>query len=207
MMTRPRSSGGKGAAKRTGDSEGPSPAAIGAVVAVAVIVAGAWYAWSGDDRVAATLELQKKVLSEGVSPRQQQVAIDRIIRNVDTMPADDVQAIRDAIIADLRQVHERSIDAYFAAPLAEKQAVLDRAIDREAVLAELRFAVGNNSFGSRRRRPPKPAPAKVETKAAAEVVSDAEKELAKQRREMANKYFDALEARATQRGVKLSARR
>jgi hypothetical protein len=207
MMTRPSSSGAKGTVKRTGDSQGPSPAAIGAVVAVAVIVAGAWYAWSGDDRVAATLELQKKVLSEGVSPRQQQVAIDRIIRNVDTMPADDVQAIRDAIIADLRQVHERSIDAYFAAPLAEKQAVLDRAIDREAVLAELRFAVGNNSFGSRRRRPPKPAPAKVETKAAAEVVSDAEKELAKQRREMANKYFDALEARATQRGVKLSARR
>lgn len=207
MMTRPRSSGGKAAAKRKGDSQGASPAAIGAAVAAAAIVAGAWYVWSGDDRVAETLELQKKVLSEDVSPRQQQVAIDRIIRNVDTMPAEEVQAIRDAIIADLRQVHERSIDAYFAAPLAGKQAVLDRAIDREAVLAELRFAVGNNSFGGRRRRPPKPSPAKAETKAEAEVVSDAEKELARQRREMASKYFDALEARATERGVRLSARR
>ena len=207
MMTRPSPAGTKGSGKRKGDSQGLSPVAIAGVIAVSAVALAAWYFWSGDDRVAETLELQKKVLADGVSPRQQQVALDRIIRNIDTMSPDDVQEIRDAIVSELRDVHERSIDAYFSAPLAEKQAVLDRAIDREAVLSELRFAVGNNSFGGRRRRPPKPAAAAVDKKPETASVSDAEKELARQRRELAKKYYDALQTRATQRGVELSIRR
>lgn len=185
-------------------ADGPSAVMVGGGIAVALLLAVGWYLWSRDDRFGETLELQKRVLAEDLSPRQQQRAIDLIIRNVDTMSRDEVQEIRQAMLADLRQVHERGIDAYFQAPVAEKQAVLDKALDREAVLAELRFAVGNNSFGGRRRRPPPKPPADTP---AAEPLSESEKQLAAARRDLAKKYFEALAARAKQRGIQLSARR
>jgi hypothetical protein len=192
---------------RREESSGPSPAAIAVVVVVLVAAAGGWYLWTREDRVATTLELQQRLLADELSGRQARLAIDRIIRTVDTMTPAEVEQVRESVGTALRQLHEASMDAYFAAPLTGKQAVLDEALDRQEVLGELRFAISGNSWGARRRPPQKPGGERREGKPAAPQVSQEEKELAKLRRELSGKYFEALATRAKQRGIELTSRR
>jgi DNA-binding transcriptional regulator of glucitol operon len=192
---------------RREEPRGLSPAGVVVVVAVLAAAAGGWYLWTRENRVATTLELQQRLLADQLSGRQARLVIDRIIRHVDTMSPAQVEHVRESVRTAIRQLHQASMDAYFAAPLTDKQAVLDKAIDREALLGELRFAVGNNSYGARRRPAQTPAADPRPGSATAAPAAQEDQDLAKLRRELSAKYVAALSARAKERGIALNVNR
>lgn len=194
----------RSAAARREEPRGLSPAGIAGVVAVLAAAAGGWYLWTRENRVATALELQQRLLADELSGRPARLAIDRIIRTVDTMTPAEVEQVRQSTWTALGRLHEASMDAYFAAPPADKQRVLDEVIDRESLLAELRFALGSNSYGARRPPAQKPGGARRPDHSAPAPASREAKHLAKLRRELSSTYFAALAARAKERGVHLS---
>ena len=189
-------------------SSGKGRIAVGLIAVAAVAVAGYLF-FRRDDRMAETLDLQKQVLAQALDPREQRKAVDRIIRNVDQMSADRAREVRDALLAEWRQAQQERVEAYFAAPgPGERQAVLDRDIDLQGVLADLRFAVQSQPWGVRPRKkgaPPKAAAKPPKTRPGGEpALSAAELELAKSRENMAREYQAALLRRSQERGVTLT---
>lgn len=187
---------------------GAGRAAIGIVAVVALAVAG-FYFLRRDDRMTETLDLQKQVLAQGLDPRQQRQAIDRIIRNVDQMSADRAREVRDALYAEWQQAQKERIEAYFAATgPGERQAILDRDIDLQGVLADLRFAAQSQPWGARPRRkgaaPRADAKPKQQRSGGEPALSPAELELAKSLENMAREYQAALLRRGQERGVTLT---
>lgn len=180
--------------------------AVAGLLVVAGVLGGLWCWWHREDPVAETLELQRLVLDGSVSGRELRLTIDRISRNVDHMSGSEVQGVRDALAAGLESLRDRSIEDYFAARATdERRAILDRHLDRQAVLEELRSAVRNHSWGGGgrpRRRPGAAAANKPATEPTA-----AEKELAKARRELEKQYLSALQKRAAEKGIALATRR
>jgi hypothetical protein len=180
-----------------------TPAIVGGIVAVCVLALAGWWWLGRDDRLSTTLELQQKLLADELAGRQQRLAVDSIIRNVDTMDREQVQELRESLADAWKQIEQQSIDAFFAAPAAEKPALLDRDLERRELIRELRIALGNNSWGRRPKpkkdRKPEPAPEAQ----AGQPVTPEEKELAKLRRDLAKKYREALEQRAKERGLTL----
>lgn len=194
----------------------PAPAAASGtgrvafvMVAIAALAAGGYLFFRRDDRMAETLELQKQVLAQDLDPREQRRAVDRIIRNVDQMSTDRAREVRDALLAEWRQTQQERVESYFAAPgSGERQAILDRDIDLQGVLADLRFAVQSQPWGARPRKkgaPPQAAAKPAKTRPGGEpALSAAELELAKSRENMAREYQAALLRRSQERGVTLT---
>ena len=180
-----------------------TPAIVGGVVAALVLAMVGWWWLGRDDRLSTTLELQQKLLADELAGRQQRLAVDRIIRNVDTMDREQVQELRESLTDAWTQIEQQSIDEFFAAPAAEKPALLDRDLERRELIRELRFALGNNSWGRRPKPKKDRKPESAPQTQAGQTVTPEEKELAKLRRDLAKKYRAALEQRAKERGLTL----
>lgn len=127
------------------------------LTAAILLAAAAWFLMRPrENLVGETLELEQAVLLGDASGREARRTVDQIIRNIDRMRSEDIKAVRKALDAEWLQARGQDIDAYFAATPDERQAILDRGIDRTLAYRELRFALNPGSLGpgmgGRRRR-------------------------------------------------------
>jgi hypothetical protein len=167
---------------------GPLRRAAGIGLAAVVLLAAAWWWWPRDTRLAATTQLQQDVLSASLRGRARRQAVDQIIRNADTMGREQLQQLRDSLLAIWRQLEEDSLAAFAAAPREARATILDRDLDRHAVWRELQFAISWRDERRNRSR---------ETKAESVEVDPA-------RQQLEAMYRKALAERAKERGVTLA---
>lgn len=167
--------------------------------AAGVVVVGclaAWWWFSGrEDLVGQTLAMERSLLEGGAAGRAGRRAVDQIMRNIDRMRPDDIRAVQRSLETDWQQAREKDVEAYFDARPEERPSILDRSIDRTLVYKELRFAVNPRSRGLDGRRSRKPPPAAAN---AATLDPDAAA-----RRQLLERYDDALRQRARERRIDL----
>ncbi len=176
-----------------GIQEGVRPLlAIAVIAMLAALAAGVWFLWPREDKVAAVTELQQRLLAAGGTPRR--ADIDQVIRTVDRMSRDELRATYRAANEKWKRVKQEAIDAYFQATATDRPALLDEHIARMVAYHDLLVAMNPRARPDspaslprdRRRRgtegePPKPA---------------IDKQAEKVRRELAERFDVALEARA-----------
>lgn len=170
-----------------------------AVVAVLLGGLGVWLLWPREDKLGAVTKIQKQLLEAGNKPSR--AAIDQLIRTVDRMDRRDAGSAYRAAGAEWKRITQEAIDAYFQAAAADRPRLLDEHIARMEIYHDLLVAMNPGSQpGSpaylprdRRRRDQKAEPAKPP--------ADAEAEAA--RRQLAERFEDAIEAHAKSRGQAL----
>lgn len=184
----------------------PAPAAVqpiwlaAAVVALLLTAGAAWLLWPREDKLATVSELQQQVLAAGGTPSRSDIA--RVMQTVDRMDRRQVWAAYRAAGEKWKGIKQEAIEAYFAAPAPERPALLDEQIERLVAYHDLLLAMnpgdrpGSPAYLPRqRRRRGEPEPEKT----------PAEVELEKTRRELSERFDEAIEARAKARGLTLPA--
>jgi hypothetical protein len=172
---------------------------VAALALLAVMAAAIWLLWPREDKLGAVTELQKQLLEAGGKPSR--AAVDQLIRTVDRMDRRDVGAAFRAAGAEWKRLKQEAIDAYFQAAAADRPRLLDDYIARLTAYHELLVAMNPGARPDspaylprdRRRRDPKAEPDKPP--------ADAEAEAA--RRQLAETFDAAVEARAKSRGQPL----
>ena len=140
------------------------------------------------------VELQRQVLQADPRAKEAKKAVMEIIRTVDTMDKKEVREARTALEKDWRELCKESMDAYFSKPAPERKEVLDQAIQQTLAYRELRFGLNPQAVstaGRSQRRRGKSPPGK---KPSAD-------ELARQ--QLSDRYAEALQTRAKERGIDL----
>lgn len=188
------------AQKAAVDKRRRSPAVLAAVAIVAV--AGAWLLFGRGPNFAAEADsLQRQLLATDVSPQQRREMLTTLMRHVDKLDS----AAQRKLIADVRQqwreIQQQDMDAYFAAAEPDRQAALDRALDRLVLIADLADAF---SPGGMRVRQPRTTPRPdqkptTESRPPRQPARDAAT-VAAQRKAL-EAYTAALEKRARERGI------
>jgi hypothetical protein len=161
-----------------------------ALLAAILAVGVPWLFVRGQGVVDATVALQTSLLAGERAGRDRAAGVIQVTRNIDKMDRDDVKKVRDAFTAEWRRLQRQGVDEYAAAVEADRDALLDRDIDRLVTAGELWFATNPRSNGL----PPKPRKAKQpERKPGPAKVNPAAELLAA--------YRAALLSRAGKRGV------
>lgn len=184
-------------------SQGRKAAVVGGVVALVVGIA-AWWFWPRATLVPETAALAKDLLDAGGQPDRK--AIRQLVANVDKMPRDQLFELWLSVGEEWRRLRQQAIDRYFTAPAAEKPQLLDAEIDRLKALRELMLALNPQADpdeppqmprerGRGRRGRGDDANAAPADEAARKAEAD--------RRAIADRYEEALVARAKSRGVTL----
>jgi hypothetical protein len=186
-----------------GMQAGVRPWLVVAVLALlALLSAGVWLLWPREDKLASVVDIQQHLLSAGGTPGRSE--INRLIQLIDRMDRREVWAAYRAAGAEWKEIKQSAIDAYFQAPPPERPALLDAHIERLVAYHDLLLAMnpgerpGSPAYlprDRRRRREPDPKPAAEKT--AAEVEAE------KARRELAERFDQAVEARAQARRIAL----
>jgi hypothetical protein len=166
----------------------PLRRAVTVGLAAVGLLAAAWWWWPRDHRLVATTQLQEEVLSASLRGKARRQAVDQIIRNADTMGREQLQQLRDSLVAIWRRLEEESLAAFAAAPREERTTILDRDLDRHAAWRELQFAI---SWRSERRDRSREAAAETP-------------EVDPGRQQLEAMYRKALAERAKERGVTLA---
>jgi len=168
--------------------------ALAVLVFGMVLVAGgvSWFFMRTKGLVDETLSLQTRLLAGELTGRDRRSGVMQVTRNIDKMDREDVKKVRDAFSAEWRRLQQQGVDDSFAADEADREALLDRDIDRLVTAGELWFATNPRSNGlAPRPRKPKNAAAKPrETKLT-------------QAAQLLDIYRTKLLARAGKRGVTL----
>lgn len=164
---------------------------VALLVAVLVAAGGlSWFFQRGKGIVDDTLALQTRLLAGDVTSRDRAAGVTQVTRNVDHMDRDEVKKVRDAFSAEWRRLQRQGIDEFGAAGEADREALLDRDIDRLVTASKLWFATNPRSSGL----PPKPRkPKKAAAQPAKAKVSPAA--------QLFDAYRAALLLRARSRGV------
>lgn len=120
-----------------------------------LILGGSWLFLGGKGLVDETRGLQASLLAGEITGRDRSAGVVQVIRNIDKMDREDVKKVRDAFIADWRQLKRQAIDEYHAASETERKSLLDREIARLVTAGELWFATNPRSNGQppKRRKP------------------------------------------------------
>jgi len=171
-----------------------------AVCGVAVLLAWSWLG-RGENLVDRTLDMERRLLTEGATGRAGRRAVDEIVRNVDRMRPEEVRRVQQSLEAEWARSLRQDVDAYFAAQAEERQSILDRSIDRSLVYKELRFAVNPRAAGRGGRRAKKQSPPAVKTADAGAATAE---EKAAERR-LLERYDEAVRQRARERRIDLPA--
>jgi hypothetical protein len=166
----------------------PLRRAVTVGLAAVGLLAASWWWWPRDHRLVATTQLQEDVLSASLRGKARRQAVDQIIRNADTMGREQLQQLRDSLVAVWRRLEEESLAAFAAAPREERVTILDRDLDRHTAWQELQFAISWRS--ERRDRSREPAAKTAEVDPA--------------RQQLEAMYRKALAERAKERGVTLA---
>ena len=168
-------------------------------LAAAAIIGWLWLS-RGDDLVDKTLDMERSVLAAEASGRAGRRMVDEIIRNVDRMQPHELQEVQRTLEEEWRRLRQEDVDAYFAAKPDEKRSILDRSIDRTLAYKELRFAVNPKAWGKDGRPRKSRKPSGNAQTAGGATGSDADA-----RRELLERYDDALRQRAQERRIDLPA--
>lgn len=166
-----------------------------------VAAGGAWLLFGRGPNFADEAQtLQRQLLSEDITPQQRRAMLEKLIRHVDKLDSQAQRALMTTVREEWQTVQQQDMDAYFAATESDRQATLDRALDRLMLIADLNAAF---SPGGMRVRPPrgdaKPAP-KASPKPRPPAPDAAT--VAAQRKAM-EAYTAALEKRARERGLEV----
>lgn len=165
--------------------------------AAALAAGGAWFLWPREDKLGSVTAMQRELLAAGGVPTS--AAIDGLIRTIDRMSRDELRAAFTAAGAEWKRIKQAAIDAYFAAAAADRPRLLDEHIARMVAYHDLLVAMNPGSApGSpaylprerRRRDDPPPTP-------------PADPKAEEARRELAERFDDALAAHAKSRGKEL----
>lgn len=188
------------ASKSVADGRSWRPTVLGLLLFVAA--GGAWLLFGRGPNFAAEAEnLQRQLLSADISPQQRREMLTTLMRHVDKLDS----AAQRKLIADVRQqwreIQQQDMDAYFAASEPDRQATLDRALDRLVLIADLAAAF---SPGGMRVRQPRPegAPdrkATADSRPPRPPAQDGATVVAQKKATEA--YTAALEKRARERGI------
>lgn len=124
--------------------------------------AGAWWMFGGwrRDRVEETLTAQRRILAGEVVGRDAKAAIDRMFRDVDKMSRSEVKQVRNALMGEWGRINNAAIEEYSAVDAGERDALLDRHIDRLVTAGELFNAANPYASGV----PPRPRPPRSSSK-------------------------------------------
>lgn len=170
----------------------PRPLAAALAFVILVTVGLAWFLPRGAGIVEQTRALQERLLVGPVTGRDRTSGVAQVTRNVDRMDREDVKKVRDAFMAEWRRLQKQSIEEFNAADAGDREALLDRDIDRLVTAGELWFATNPRSTG----QPPKPRKTK-------QTVQKAGKPSDAAAAERFDTYRAALVGRAKQRFVAL----
>ncbi len=168
-----------------------------------VTAGGAWLLFGRGTNFAAEAEmLQQQLLAEDIPPRQRREMLTTLMRHVDKL---DTAAQRE-LIANVRQqwreIQQQDMDAYFAASGPDRQAALDRSLDRLMLIADLSAAFSPGGMRVRQPRPKPPADGKAkDSRPPRPPARDAATVAAE--RSAREAYFAALEKRARERGMEV----
>ncbi len=167
---------------------------------IASLLVLAWLVWGrGPGLEAEATEIQRQMLGMDLPPRERKAGLAQLMRHVDKLDMQAQQRLRDEVRQEWRDVQRKDMDAYFAAAESERQAALDRAIDRLQVIAELDEAF---TPGNARMRGPRPEGAgKQQGRGPRAGGRDPG---AADRRKALAAYASALEKRARERGIDFS---
>lgn len=188
-------------AKATATSRPSRPFVLASLVGVAVGVA--WLLFGrGPNFAAEAKTLQQQLLVEDVSPQQRQQLLASLMRHVDKLDSAAQRKLMVEVRQQWREIQQQDMDAYFAATSDDRQAALDRALDRLVLIGDL--AAAFSPGGMRVRQPRSQTPAEQKSKApspprppeedAATIVA---------RRKAMEAYASALEKRARERGLEV----
>jgi len=173
-----------------------------AVITLLMVCLVGWlWLGRGDGLVEKTLDMERSLLAAAAPGRAGRRAVDQIIRNVDRMQPDELQEVQRTLDEEWQRVRREDIEAYFAAQSDEKRSILDRSIDRALMYKELRFAVNPKARSRDGRKPPKSRA--MATRSLGEVGATAAEKAA--RRQLLERYDDALRRRARERRIDLPA--
>ena len=151
-----------------------------------------WFFMRTKGLVDETLSLQTRLLAGEFTGRDRTAGVMQVTRNIDKMDRDDVKKVRDAFSTEWRRLQQQGFDDSIAADEADREALLDRDIDRLVTAGELWFATNPRSNGL--------APKPRKPKKAASKPGQAKVTQAAQLRDI---YRTKLLARAGKRGVTL----
>jgi hypothetical protein len=177
-----------------------------AVLVTLLIVAsgGAWFLFGRGPNFAAEADnLQRQLLSTDVSPQQRREMLTTLMRHVDKLDSQAQRTLLASVRQQWRDIQRQDMDAYFAASEPDRQATLDRALDRLVLIADLAAAFSPGGMRVRQPRPdgtpdrkatansqPPPRPARDAATVAAQ-------------RKAMEVYTAALEKRARERGMEV----
>jgi hypothetical protein len=168
-----------------------------------VTAGGAWLLFGRGPNFAAEAEvLQQQLLAEDIPPRQRREMLATLMRHVDKLDTAAQQKLVTNVRQQWREIQQQDMDAYFAATGPERQAALDRGLDRLMLIADLSTAFSPGGMRVRQPRPKPPAdgtakdsrPPRPPARDAATVAAE---------RSAREAYFAALEKRARERGLKV----
>jgi hypothetical protein len=168
-----------------------------------VTAGGAWLLFGRGPNFAAEAEvLQQQLLAEDIPPRQRREMLATLMRHVDKLDTAAQQKLVTNVRQQWREIQQQDMDAYFAATGPERQAALDRGLDRLMLIADLSTAFSPGGMRVRQPRPKPPAdgtakdsrPPRPPARDAATVAAE---------RSAREAYFAALEKRARERGLEV----
>jgi hypothetical protein len=188
------------ASKSVTDGRSWRPTVLGFLLCV--IAGGAWLMFGRGPNFAAEAEtLQRQMLSTEISPQQRREMLTTLMRHVDKLDSQAQRTLMASVRQQWRDIQREDMDAYFAASEPDRQATLDRALDRLVLIADLAAAF---SPGGMRVRQPRPegAPdrkATADSQPPRQPAQDAATIAAQ--RKATEAYTAALEKRARERGI------
>lgn len=169
---------------------------VAGIALLGALAAATWLLWPREDKLGMVTQLQKQLLESAGKPRR--ATVDQLIRTVDRMDRRDVGAAFRAAGAEWKRIKQEAIDAYFQAAAADRPRLLDDYIGRMQAYHDLLIAMNPGSRPDspaylprdRRRRDPQAEP----------VQPPADPEAEEARRQLADRFDDAVEAHAKSRG-------
>ena len=186
----------------------PSPSrqvAIVAILLLAVLAAVAgWWFWPKSTQVPQTVALAKSLLDNGGKPDSQ--AIRQVVMSVDRMPRDDLFQLWRAVGEEWRRLRQEAIDRYFTAPAAEKPQLLDAEIERLKALRELMIALNPQGNPDEPPRMPREGGRGRRGRGNdpnAKPLDEAARKAEANRREVVERYEEALATHAKSRRIAL----
>jgi len=170
--------------------------AVGVVALLAVVATAAWLFRPREDKLGAVTQIQKQLLEAGGKPGRG--TIDQLIRTVDRMSREEIGSAYRAAGAEWKRIRQAAIDAYFQAAAGERPRLLDEHIGRMQAYHDLLIAMNPGSRPDspaylprdRRRRGPAGEP----------TTPPPDPEAEEARRQLADRFDDAVEAHAKSRG-------
>ena len=173
---------------------------VAALALVAALAAGIWLLWPREDKLGEVIAIQKQLLESGGRPSRS--SIDQLIRTVDRLDRREIGSAYRAAGEEWKRIRQEAIDAYFQAAAADRPRLLDEHITRMVAYHDLLVAMNPGAQPGapamlprdRRRRDPQ---AKPPTQPPAEAEAEAA------RRQLAERFDEAVEAYAKSRGQPL----